>query len=86
MSTPDDTLDQFHWRLIARDLQLRRRADIGDFMLPVDQARLYIHADLPRELACQNAVDPDIPFGNHKGRIVYRIDLTIPQTETSAEQ
>ena len=86
MSTPDDTLDQFHWRLIARDLKLRRRADVGDFKLPAGQARLYIHADLPRELVCQNAVDPDVPFGNHNGRIVYRSDLTIPQDKTSAEQ
>tara|TARA_R110002072_G_scaffold13481_1_gene56678 strand:+ start:117287 stop:119062 length:1776 start_codon:yes stop_codon:yes gene_type:complete len=86
MSTPDDTLDQFQWWLIARDLQLRRRADVGDFQLPAGQARLYIHAALPRELVCQNAVDPEAPFGNHNGRIVYRIDLTIPQDKTSAEQ
>ena len=85
MSTTDDALDQFHWWLIARDLQLRRRADVGDFKLPPDQARLYIHADLPSELVCQNAVDPEAPFGNHNGRIVYRIDLTIPPEETPEE-
>jgi hypothetical protein len=82
MATPDDALDQFGRWLIARDLQLRRRADVGDLKLPTDQARLYVHADLPRQLVCQNAADPEAPFGNHNGRIVYRIDLTLPQDTT----
>lgn len=85
MSTPDETLDQFTWWLIARDLQLRRRADAVNLRLPPDQARLYVNAELPSQLACQNAVDPEAPFGNHNGRIVYRIDLTIPPEETPEE-
>jgi hypothetical protein len=78
MTTPDDVLDQFSKWMIARDLQLRRRADIADLRLPAGEARLYVHADLPGELVCQNAADPEAPFGSHKGRIVYRIDLYIP--------
>ena len=78
MATPDDVLDQFSKWMIARDLQLRRRADIADLRLPAGEARLYVHADLPGELVCQNAADPEAPFGSHKGRIVYRIDLSIP--------
>lgn len=78
MATPDDVLDQFSKWLVARDLQLRRRADITDLRLPAGEARLYVHADLPSELVCQNAADPEAPFGSHKGRIVYRIDLSIP--------
>jgi hypothetical protein len=78
MATPDDVLDQFSKWMIARDLQLRRRADIADLRLPAGEARLYVHADLPGELVCQNAADPEAPFGSHKGRIVYRIDLYIP--------
>lgn len=85
MATPDDTLDQFPQWLIARDLQLRRRADIAGLKLPTDQARLYVSAELPSQLVCQNAVDPDAPFGNHNGRIMYRIDLRMPQGETSVE-
>lgn len=78
MATRDDVLDQFLRWMIARDLQLRRRIDIADLRLPVGEARLYVHADLPRELVCQNAADSEAPFGSHKGRIVYRIDLSIP--------
>ena len=85
MVTPDDALDQFARWLIARDLGLRRRGDIADLKLPADEARLYVHADLPSQLVCQNAADPEAPFGNHNGRIVYRIDLTIPQDVTSVE-
>jgi hypothetical protein len=85
MATPDDTLDQFSRWLIARDLQLRRRADIAQLKLPADQARLYVSAELPSQLVCQNAADPEAPFGNHNGRIMYRIDLTMPQGETSVE-
>lgn len=78
MATPDDMLDQFSKWMIARNLQLRRRADIADLRLPAGEARLYVHADLPAELVCQNAADREAPFGSHKGRIVYRIDLSIP--------
>lgn len=85
MATPDDTLDQFSQWLIARDLQLRRLADIAQLKLPSDLARLYVSADLPSQLVCQNAADPEAPFGNHNGRIMYRIDLTMPQGETSVE-
>ncbi|NQV28323.1 MAG: hypothetical protein HQ518_28555 [Rhodopirellula sp.] len=79
MATPDDALDQFAPWLIARDLRLRRRMDIADFTLPPDEARLYVHADLPDELVCQNAADSEAGFGRHNGRIVYRIDLVVPE-------
>jgi hypothetical protein len=82
METPDAALNQFTRWLIARDLRLRRRSDIADLKLPADEARLYVHADLPSQLVCQNAADPDAPFGNNSGRIVYRIDLQIPQSST----
>jgi len=78
MATPDDMLDQFSKWMIARDLQLRRRADIAALRLPAGEARLYVHADLPADLVCQNAADREARFGSHKGRIVYRIDLSIP--------
>ncbi len=78
MATPDDVLDQFSKWMIARDLQLRRRADIAALRLPAGEARLYVHADLPADLVCQNAADREARFGSHKGRIVYRIDLSIP--------
>ncbi len=86
MATPDDVLDQFPKWLIARDLQLRRRIDIADFQLPPGEARLYVHANLPAELVCQNAADPDAPFGSHKGRIVYRIDLSIPPDAVTSQR
>lgn len=79
MATPDAALDQFTRWLIARDLRLRRRSDIADMKLPADKVRLYVHADLPSQLVCQNAADPDAPFGNSNGRIVYRIDLVMPE-------
>lgn len=85
MATPDDTLDQFTRWLVARDLQLRRRADAVNLRLPSDQARLYVSAELPSQLVCQNAANPDAPFGNHNGRIMYRIDLAMPQGETLIE-
>ncbi len=85
MATPDDVLDQFPKWLIARDLQLRRRMDIADFRLPPGEARLYVHAELPGQLVCQNAADPDAPFGSHKGRIVYRIDLFIPPAAVTSQ-
>ena len=82
METPDDALDQFPRWLIARDLQLRRRIDIADLKLPPDQARLYVHAELPGELVCQNAADSEVPFGKHRGRILYRIDLVLPDVSS----
>ena len=82
MATSDDVLDQFSRWLIARDLQLRRRIDIADLKLPPDQARLYVHAELPDELVCQNAADSEAPFGKHQGRIVYRIDLVLPNVSS----
>lgn len=79
MATPDAALDQFTRWLIARDLRLRRRIDVANLKLPPDEARLYVHADLPSPLVCQNAANPNAPFGNHNGRIVYRIDLVMPE-------
>lgn len=78
--TPDDALDQFAPWLIARDLRLRRRVDAVNFELPPEKARIYLHADLPAKLTCRNAADPDAAFGNNYGRILYRIDLTLPES------
>lgn len=78
-TTPEDALDQFAPWLIARDLKLRRRIDAADFELPRNEARIYVHADLPEKLTCRNAADPKGSFGNHSGRILYRIDLFLPE-------
>ena len=77
--TPDESLDQFAPWLIARDLRLRRRVDAADFVLPPGEVRVYVHADLPDQLACQNAADLEAPFGKHHGRIIYRLDLVLPE-------
>lgn len=78
-NNPETALDQFAQWLIARDLQLRRRIDASRFRLPSNEVRLYINADLPDELASRNAADSGDSFGRHQGRIVYRIDLTLPE-------
>jgi hypothetical protein len=78
--TPDEALDQFAPWLIARDLRLRRRIDAVNFELPSSEVRIYVDADLPDQLTCQNADDPEASFGNDNGRIIYRLDLFIPES------
>lgn len=75
-----NALAQFVPWLIARDLHLRRRIDAADFDLPSDEVRIYVHADLPEQLTCKNAADSNASFGKHDGRIVYRLDLAVPES------
>lgn len=77
----EKALDRFMLWLVARNLGLRRRMDAHEFQLPVDHARVYIHAELPDQLSCRNAFDPEKPMGSQDGRIVYRIDLHIPSND-----
>lgn len=78
--TSQNPLDQFKQWLIARDLRLRRRIDAYDFYLPSSEVRIYVHADLPDQLTCKNAADSNASFGKHDGRIVYRLDLVMPES------
>lgn len=75
-----NSLAQFVPWLIARDLRLRRRIDASDFHLPSSEVRIYVSADLPDELTCKNAADSNASFGKHDGRIVYRLDLAVPES------
>ncbi|MDA0283062.1 MAG: hypothetical protein O3B86_06870 [Planctomycetota bacterium] len=78
IGNPEKALNRFPLWLIARDLQLRRHVDARFFTLPTGEARVYVHADLPEQLACRNATATNASFGNQNGRILYRLDLSLP--------
>ena len=76
---PDMALDRFRDWLMARDLGLRLIADAGNFRLPSELVRVYLLCDLPDSLTTRDASDPDTPLGSQSGRLLYSLDVILPE-------
>ncbi len=79
IENPEKGLDRFRTWLMLRDLGLRLLSDAQTFELPADRARIYLLCDLPESLATYEASDPDNPLGGQAGRLLYSLDVILPE-------
>ena len=73
-------LNRFAVWMLARSMHLRRGVDVTDFELPEGLVRICLFGDLPQELHAVNAADRDARLGNQFGRVLYCINVPLPDT------
>jgi len=76
---PAAGLDRFAVWMMARNLQIRRNIDVTEFRLPPGRLRVFLYGDLPEALRAVDAVNPDEPLGKQFGRVLYCIDVLMPE-------
>jgi len=75
---PAAGLDRFAVWMMARNLQIRRNIDVSEFRFPPNRMRVFLYGELPEALRAVDAVHPDEPLGKQFGRVLYCIDVLMP--------